>query len=64
MSYVTSWERTAKKEGKREGLKIGMENNAKETAKRMLDDGLPVESISKYTGLPIEEIKKLMIVSN
>ena len=36
----------------------------KETAKRMLDDGLSISTISKYTGLPVEEIKKLMKVSN
>jgi len=60
MPYVTSWERTAKKEG----VYVGMKKKAKETAKKMLDDGLSIESISKYTGLPIEEIKKLMTVSN
>lgn len=36
----------------------------KETAKRMLDDGLSISTISKYTGLPVEEIEKLMKVSN
>jgi predicted transposase/invertase (TIGR01784 family) len=56
MPYVTSWERIAKKEGKREGMKA----KAKETAKRMLEDGVPIETISKYTGLTEKEIKALM----
>jgi predicted transposase/invertase (TIGR01784 family) len=42
---------TAREEGKLEG-KL-------ETAKSMLKDGLPVETISKYTGLSIEEIELL-----
>jgi predicted transposase/invertase (TIGR01784 family) len=46
-----------------EGIKIGeekgKEDKAKETAKRMLEDGLPIEAISKYTGLTREEIERL-----
>jgi predicted transposase/invertase (TIGR01784 family) len=53
-----------KQEGKQEGIKIGeeigMEEKAKETAKRMLEDGLPIETISKYTGLMEKEIKRLL----
>jgi hypothetical protein len=60
MPYVTSWERIAKKEGKKEGKREGMEAKAKETAKRMLEDGMPIETISKYTGLTEKEIKALM----
>ncbi|MGD2084936.1 MAG: hypothetical protein PVH61_02010 [Candidatus Aminicenantes bacterium] len=56
MQHVTSWERIAKKEGKKEG----MEKKAKETAKKMLEDGLPIETISKYTGLTEKEVKELM----
>ncbi|MGD2084652.1 MAG: hypothetical protein PVH61_00565 [Candidatus Aminicenantes bacterium] len=56
MPYVTSWERIAKKEGKREGMKA----KAKESAKRMLEDGMPIETISKYTGLTEKEIKALI----
>jgi predicted transposase/invertase (TIGR01784 family) len=40
--------------------KEGMEEKAKETAKRMLEDGLPIETISKYTGLPEKKVKALM----
>ena len=56
MPYLASWERSAKREGKKEG----MEENAKETAKRMLEDGLPIETISKYTGLTEKEVKELI----
>ena len=45
---------------KREGKREGMEVKAKETAKRMLEDGLPIETISKYTGLTEKEVKALM----
>ncbi|UCH98013.1 MAG: Rpn family recombination-promoting nuclease/putative transposase, partial [Candidatus Aminicenantes bacterium] len=40
--------------------KQGMEKKAKETAKRMLEDGVPIETISKYTGLTEKEVKTLM----
>ncbi|UCH96857.1 MAG: Rpn family recombination-promoting nuclease/putative transposase [Candidatus Aminicenantes bacterium] len=40
--------------------KEGMEEKAKETAKRMLEDGLPIETISKYTGLTEKKVKALM----
>jgi hypothetical protein len=30
-----------------------------DTAKKMLEDGLPIETISKYTGLPEKEIERL-----
>jgi predicted transposase/invertase (TIGR01784 family) len=52
MPYVTSWERDAREEG--------MEKKAKETARKMLEDDLPIETISKYTGLTEKEIKALM----
>jgi predicted transposase YdaD len=37
-----------------------MKAKANETAKRMLEDGVPIETISKYTGLTEKEIKALM----
>ncbi len=45
----------AKKEGKVEGKK----ENQIEMAKRMLDDNIEKENISKYTGLSIDEINNL-----
>jgi predicted transposase/invertase (TIGR01784 family) len=48
-----------KREGKREGKKEGMEEMAINAAKKMLEDGLPIETISKYTGLMVKEIERL-----
>ncbi len=47
MAYVTSFERIAKKD------------QAVEIAKRMKQDGEPIDKIAKYSGLSIEEIEKL-----
>ena len=41
------------------GRKAGKEEGIKEIAKKMKTDGLTLEMISKYTGLPIDEIEKL-----
>jgi len=61
----------AREDGKEEGMKIGEEKGIKkgkregkkeekiETAGKMLADGLPIETISKYTGLSTGEIEKL-----
>jgi hypothetical protein len=59
MEYVPIWLRDEREEGVEIGEKRGIEKKAKETAKRMLEDGLPIETISKYTGLPGDIIKKL-----
>jgi predicted transposase/invertase (TIGR01784 family) len=48
-------EETRLKDAKTEGeLK-----RAKETALSMLSDGMPIETISKYTGLPIEDVENI-----
>ena len=44
---------------KKEGEKIGKQEQAIETCKRMLEDHLPVEIIQKYTSLSVEEIQKI-----
>jgi hypothetical protein len=67
MEYVPIWLRDEREEGikigekmgEKRGEKRGIEKKAKETAKRMLEDGLPIETISKYTGLSEDKIKKL-----
>ena len=72
MEYVPIWLRDEREEGikigEEKGIKIGeekgREEKAKETAKRMLDDGLPIETISKYTGLTEQEIEKLGEISH
>ena len=44
---------------KKEGEKIGKQEQAIETCKKMLEDHLPVEIIQKYTALSEEEIQKI-----
>ena len=50
---------TAKKEGKEEGRAEGKAEANMDNARKMKADGMPVELITKYTGLTIEEIEKL-----
>jgi len=45
--------------GRVEGLAEGELKALRKTAKQMKDDGMPVDVISKYTGLPQKEIKDL-----
>jgi predicted transposase YdaD len=45
--------------GKAEGIAEGEARKARETALSMLSDGMPIETISKYTGLPVEEIRRI-----
>lgn len=56
MPHVTTWERTAEKRG----AKKGERKEKLETARRMLNDDMPIERIIKYTGLTEEEIKGLV----
>jgi predicted transposase/invertase (TIGR01784 family) len=56
MEFIPLWERDSHEEGIKKGEKL----RAKETAKKMLSDDFPVESITKYTGLSQKEIKALM----
>lgn len=43
--------------GKDEGLAEGELKKARETALSMISDGMPIEIISKYTGLSVEDIQ-------
>ena len=47
-------------EGLEKGLAEGEHKKAIETARKMLTDGLPVEVVTKYTGLSVDEIKLLI----
>ena len=51
------------KEGKEEGIKEGSEKGAKQKsfdiAKRMLEKGIDIETISELTGLTAEEVSML-----
>ncbi len=46
--------------GVKKGVKKGVKEGVKETARRMLNDDLPIESIVKYTGLTEKEVKELL----
>jgi predicted transposase/invertase (TIGR01784 family) len=47
-------------EGRHEGIKEGIKEEKLETARRMLHDDFPIESIIKYTGLTEKEIRALI----
>lgn len=48
------------REGMEEGMKQGMKQGMKAAALRMLADGaLPLDKISEFVGLPLDEVKKL-----
>ena len=51
--------RYAEKQGLEQGIEQGKEQNAIETARRMLADKMPVETVAKYSGLSIEQVKAL-----
>ena len=46
-------------QGIQQGITQGSQQKAIETAKNMLKDNLDIQTILKYTGLSIEEIKSL-----
>ncbi len=48
-----------REEGREIGEKIGEKREKKQSAKKMKEDGVKIESISKYTGLSVEEIENL-----
>jgi predicted transposase/invertase (TIGR01784 family) len=46
-------------ESRAEGIAKGIATGKLEDARAMLADGVPLDKIKKYTGLPIEEIERL-----
>ena len=46
-------------EGQASGINIGEENKSIEVAKKMKEENLDIELISRITGLTIQEIEKL-----
>jgi hypothetical protein len=60
MEYVPIWLRDEREVG----IKIGEEEKAKETAKKMLGKGFEVDIIMELTGLKKEEIEKLAAMSS
>ena len=45
--------------GIEQGLEQGMRQNAIETAKKLLNDGMPLEKVASYCSIPLEEVKEL-----
>ncbi len=48
-----------KLEGIKEGMQKGLQEGIQNTAKNLKKMGLDIQIISKSTGLPLEEVKKL-----
>ena len=46
-------------EGREKGIQEGIEQEKKETAKKLLEKGIPVETIMTCTGLSLTEIQQL-----
>ena len=42
-----------------EGERKGIEKGRQENALRMLEDGMPIESVAKYSGLTVDEVREL-----
>ena len=53
------WMNEMRERGLEEGMEKGMEKGLTSTARNMLADGIPAESVAKYTGLSLEEVKDL-----
>ena len=45
--------------GREEGIVTGMETNKLDNARNMLVDNVSVERLARYTGLPLETVRKL-----
>jgi predicted transposase/invertase (TIGR01784 family) len=58
-SMVSSTYGVGKMEGRKEGRQEGIKKAKIEDAMSMLLDGLTVEKVSRYTGLPVDEVKQL-----
>ncbi len=64
LENLEKFEKETYKKGKKIGLQEGMEKGTLhgkiDVAKKMLDDGFPLEDVVKYTGLMMENIKDLL----
>ena len=52
-------DRDIKKQAYKDGLEEGALQKALETARNMLADGISVDSVSNYSGLPLETVEQL-----
>ena len=58
-SVLSTAENKGFAQGKEEGRKEGEKNKALAIARQMLADGMPAESVARYTNLTVEEIRQL-----
>jgi len=49
----------AERRGLEKGIEQGMRQKAIETAKKLLNDGIPPEKVASYCSIPLEEVKEL-----
>ena len=56
---MESLKQEAWEDGKAEGKAEGIAQGKADIAKAMLKDGVPFETVSKYTDIPLEKLKKL-----
>ena len=56
---ISDFEEAVLRKGRKEGEILGERKVLQKTARNMKADGIPVATISKYTGLSIEEVGKL-----
>ena len=61
---LASGRREGVREGRREGLREGKHEHAVEMARKMLADKLPLEKVAEYSGLSLEEVRKLKCQGN
>ena len=52
-------EKRGEKRGREVGMMIGIEEGAKKIARTMLEEGLPIELIMRYTGLSEDAVLAL-----
>lgn len=60
MPYLASWERNAIKEG----VKQGVIQEKKRTAKEMLKKDIDLDTVTKITGLDRKQVEKLLATSH
>jgi predicted transposase/invertase (TIGR01784 family) len=61
LTAVAEGEARGEARGLEKGLEKGKMEEKVETARKMLKDGMPIDIIEKYTGLPKEQIEQLKI---
>ena len=59
MNLAEQWQQQGMQKGKQEGIHEGMQKGMRQTAYRMLQDGMLDETVKRYTGLTDEDIKQL-----